>query len=129
MFFMALLGVLVILVIAASGCVSQDSGESAATSDANTTVSSQNNSGSQPLRWDDRNTTNMTDAERQQMFESMMQAASAACQNKTEGDSCTMQNQRGEMSGTCKTQEDKLMCMGAGPSGRRGPPPNETNGG
>lgn len=48
--------------------------------------------------------------DRNAMFQQMQENAAAACQDKTEGDACTMQNPRGEMPGTCKTQEGKLVC-------------------
>ena len=56
---------------------------------------------------------NLTQEERQQMIEARMQLAKTACQDKTEGDACAIQGQRGEINGTCKNQNGVLMCTGA----------------
>lgn len=53
---------------------------------------------------------NRVPGDRDAMFQQMQENAAAACQDKTEGADCAMQNPRGEMPGTCKTQEGKLMC-------------------
>lgn len=55
---------------------------------------------------------NMSEEERQQMMEARMQTATAACQDKAEGDACAMQGSGGDMTGTCKTGRDGsgLMC-------------------
>lgn len=56
----------------------------------------------------------LDDAQRQEMFEQMQKISIAACQNKQEGDSCQMENFRNTegpvMEGTCKYQEDSLIC-------------------
>lgn len=54
---------------------------------------------------------NPTRREKQTMMETRMQLAVTACQdNKTENNACTMQGPMGNMTGTCKTQEGKLLC-------------------
>jgi len=58
---------------------------------------------------------NMTDEQRQQFFQQMTQA----CHGKAEGDSCTMQNPRGNSTGTCRTMNETLLCA-AGMGGPRG---------
>ena len=57
-----------------------------------------------------RNFGNMTDEQRQQMMQQRMQMMELACQDKSEGDSCAMKSQRGDRTGTCKTQNGKLLC-------------------
>ena len=54
--------------------------------------------------------TNRGPGDRDAMFQQMQENAAAACQDKTEGAECTMQNPRGDMQGTCKTQEGKMLC-------------------
>lgn len=57
-------------------------------------------------------TMNISDEERQQMMEARMQTAITACRDKAEGDACTMTagGSRGNMTGTCKTQNGNLTC-------------------
>ncbi|VVC02178.1 Uncharacterised protein [uncultured archaeon] len=65
------------------------------------------------------NIGNLTDAQRQQLFQQRMQQAVAACEGKTAGESCALQNARGNMTGTCQSQNSTLLCMG-GFGGRSG---------
>jgi len=53
---------------------------------------------------------NLTQEQRQQMIEQRMQSMIAACKEKTEGGACTIQNPRGSKTGTCKTQNETLVC-------------------
>ena len=53
---------------------------------------------------------NLSEEQRQQFIEQRMQMMMAACQDKKDGDSCALQNQRGQRAGTCKAQQGKLMC-------------------
>ena len=53
---------------------------------------------------------NLTGEQREQMFEERQQIAIEACQDKTEGDSCILQNPGGEIEGICKIVEDNLLC-------------------
>ena len=53
---------------------------------------------------------NLTEEERQQMIEARTQLMMKACENKKENDACTMQSQRGEITGVCKNQNEKLVC-------------------
>ena len=50
---------------------------------------------------------NLTDAQRQQFLQEMVQA----CQNKAEGDSCALQTPMGGRTGTCKTMNETLSCV------------------
>jgi hypothetical protein len=58
---------------------------------------------------------NLTDEqikEREKIFEDMMKKAVSACDGKSEGDSCSVENFEGESrSGTCLKREDSLFCM------------------
>ncbi len=55
---------------------------------------------------------NISKEEMQQMMEARMQTAITACQDKAEGDACTMTagDSKGNMAGTCKTQNGNLTC-------------------
>ena len=53
---------------------------------------------------------NFSEEERQQMMQERMKIMETACKDKKEGDSCTIQSQRGEITGICKTQNEKLLC-------------------
>lgn len=66
---------------------------------------------------------NMTWGKRPQI-EARMQTAITACQDKAEGDACTMAGgPRGNMTGTCKMQNDKLLlCRPEMGNGRQMPP-------
>jgi hypothetical protein len=59
---------------------------------------------------------NLTPEERQQAYAQMMQQAIAACDGKATGDSCVIQNPRGERNGTCEAineTNDTLSCRGS----------------
>jgi hypothetical protein len=74
---------------------------------------------------------NITDAQRQQM----MQEGAAACDGKSEGDACAVQNAfggaQGGMNGTCLGRDGNLTCMPPGAGGQQGrrawPPQNPEN--
>lgn len=53
---------------------------------------------------------NLTEEERQQMFEEMQQIATEACQDRNEGDDCVFETPRGEMNGICKILDKNLVC-------------------
>ena len=53
---------------------------------------------------------NMTPEQRQQMMATMIQQVTDACQGMNDGDNCTIQNQRGNRTGTCATQNGTIMC-------------------
>jgi hypothetical protein len=54
---------------------------------------------------------NMTQDQIDQMHEQMQLLASSACKDKTENDSCEVQNPRDVMRGTCQFKEEKLLCV------------------
>ncbi|MGC8851463.1 MAG: hypothetical protein ACP5O3_04580 [Candidatus Micrarchaeia archaeon] len=54
-----------------------------------------------------RNFTNLTDAQRQQFLEERMQA----CNGKAEGDSCALQDARGNAVGACSSLNGTLECV------------------
>jgi PBP1b-binding outer membrane lipoprotein LpoB len=56
-------------------------------------------------------TMNMTDEEREMRFAEMQKIAADACLNKEEGASCQITGSMRNSSGTCKNQEDKLICI------------------
>lgn len=43
--------------------------------------------------------------------EEMMQNMISTCDEKTEGDTCTVKGIRGEMQGTCTQQQENLVCL------------------
>jgi hypothetical protein len=53
---------------------------------------------------------NLSSEERRQMIEQRQQAAIESCSEKSEGDSCTLENSRGTIEGICKVIEDNLIC-------------------
>lgn len=53
---------------------------------------------------------NLTPEQRQQMFEERTRLAAEACKGKAEGDSCAMQDQRGNTTGACATRNGTLAC-------------------
>ncbi|MBN1156850.1 hypothetical protein JXA85_04485 [Candidatus Woesearchaeota archaeon] len=57
-----------------------------------------------------KRTMNISDDEMQQRFEELQKLAQEACSGKEEGNECSVENQRGTMSGECKTTEGKLLC-------------------
>ncbi len=54
---------------------------------------------------------NLSEEERQALFEERMQEAVEACQEKAEGDSCIFEGPNGEISGVCAIRETNLSCM------------------
>ena len=108
---LALLFVLLAFTIAFSGCVSSDQGQ----------APSGNHSwrGGRPGNFTGGRFGNLTDEQRQQMFNQL----AAACQGKAAGDACEMQTPRGNMTGTCETRNETLVCS-AGFGGNRTGPPN-----
>jgi hypothetical protein len=76
-------------------------------------TSSITNNSSRQHQWQNRTMTNLTEEQRQQMINERQQLAISACQNKMENDSCVMQGQRGNFTGTCKIQENLLICISA----------------
>jgi predicted small secreted protein len=57
-------------------------------------------------------TGNLTDAQRQQLFEQRMQQAIAACNGKADGDACALQSQRENFTGNCRSLNNTLSCSG-----------------
>ncbi|MFA6214676.1 MAG: hypothetical protein WC717_05365 [Candidatus Micrarchaeia archaeon] len=78
------------------------------------------NGSSMPERSEVRN---ITDAQRQQM----VQGQASACDGKAAGDTCTVQGDWGEMSGTCSERGGSMACMPSGMGGR-GAPGNASGG-
>jgi len=61
---------------------------------------------------------NMTDEQRQQMMDQMRQSGIDACQGKSNGEDCMMENPRGQINGTCSTSDDgSVQCRGQRPNG------------
>ncbi|OGM02320.1 hypothetical protein A3K72_01425 [Candidatus Woesearchaeota archaeon RBG_13_36_6] len=58
---------------------------------------------------------NLSEEERQALFEERMQWALDACKEKVEGDSCGFEGPNGEISGVCTIRETTLMCVPEGP--------------
>ena len=54
--------------------------------------------------------TNLTDEERQKFIEERQAAEANACQSKNQGDECSLSMQNRTLSGTCETNQDKLLC-------------------
>ena len=54
---------------------------------------------------------NISEEERQQMFEERLQKAIEACQGKNEGDSCQFEEHIGDLSGICKIMDENLVCI------------------
>ncbi len=53
---------------------------------------------------------NITEEQRQQMFEERQQKAIEACQEKNEGDGCILESPRGDIEGNCKILDENLIC-------------------
>ena len=53
---------------------------------------------------------NITDEQRQVMFQQRQQAAIDACKGKNIGDSCTLTTQRNSITGICKTLNETVQC-------------------
>ena len=53
----------------------------------------------------------MSEEERRQIFEERQQKAIESCQDKNEDDSCMISSPRGEIEGSCKIQDENLMCL------------------
>jgi len=62
---------------------------------------------------------NLSEEERQKLFEERQQKAIEACQGKNQGDVCKIQTPRGELNTTCKTEEGNLMCISNYPMRQR----------
>ena len=62
---------------------------------------------------------NLTEEERQQMFEERQQQAINSCQGKNEGDSCTFNGPTEDVDGICKTMDENLVCAIDRPMGER----------
>ena len=60
------------------------------------------------------NFSNLTDAQRQQLFASRMQQMQGACLGKSEGGACLVQGQNGGISGTCLSSNGTLSCSAGG---------------
>ena len=58
-----------------------------------------------------RQLENLTDEQRQQMIEQRTQMMQAACKGKNINEPCEMQSQRGQRAGTCKSMDDKIICV------------------
>ena len=56
------------------------------------------------------NLSNLTDAQRQQLFASRMQQMQGACLGKSQGDACFLQGQGGQINGTCSSNNGTLFC-------------------
>ncbi len=68
------------------------------------------NNGARGLYNQSNRTANLTTGERQSLIEAIQRVALNACQGRSEGEPCALQGKSGNISGTCKTQGDKLMC-------------------
>ena len=53
---------------------------------------------------------NISEEERQQLFEERQQQAIDSCQDKNEGDACIFESPRGETQGVCKNIDNNLVC-------------------
>ena len=53
---------------------------------------------------------NLSEEERQQMFEERQQEMVEACTGKSEGDSCVIESPRGSTEGKCNLVDDNLAC-------------------
>jgi hypothetical protein len=53
---------------------------------------------------------NITEEQRQQLFEERQRQAIEVCQGKNEGDSCIYESPRGEIQGACKIMNNSLAC-------------------
>jgi hypothetical protein len=115
--------ILIAAIISISGCTSNDQAQTSPPDAGSYQISQQDNSaqnsgnpqmgGGPNGRFGNRTggfPGNLTQEQRQQMFAERTRLATAACENKAEGESCEMQNQRGNMPGACKTQNGTLMC-------------------
>lgn len=76
---------------------------------------SSNNQRNYPQRG---NFQDMTEEERQQMFEERQQKMIDACEGKDEGDVCTIESPRGETEGTCEIIDNNLICTMDMPMGQ-----------
>ena len=54
--------------------------------------------------------SNLTEEQRQQMFEERQQISIEACKDKSEGESCMLESPRAEMEGVCEMGEENLVC-------------------
>jgi len=54
---------------------------------------------------------NISDAQRQAMFQQRQQAAIDACNGKNVGDSCILESPRNNITGTCSTLNETIQCM------------------
>jgi hypothetical protein len=85
-----------------------------------------NNSGNmrggfQQNRTNFNRTMNISAEQRQQMTQQRLQQSTTACNGKSDGDSCTISSQRGDQTGTCRTQNNEFICnIGAGNRQRNG---------
>ncbi len=61
---------------------------------------------------------NLSAEQRQQMMERRVQQAISSCTGKSEGSSCTFENQRGNATGTCTTRNESLACSFGNRSGQ-----------
>lgn len=114
---MELILLLIFTSVVLAGCVN---------SDQNNSGTGTSNGQNQSMRQFGQNrTSNLTAEQRQQLVNERLQQAENACQGKAEGDACSIQSPRGSRAGTCKTQQDKLLCS-TGFRGQNGPLPSPT---
>jgi hypothetical protein len=98
-------------IILITGCTSSNNvtGNNAAAPIQRNTFS--NRSGFQNEFQNRSRNTNLSDEERQKLMQEREKSAIDACNGKADGDSCTIQNSVGEISGTCNMQQDNLICI------------------
>lgn len=97
-----LTALLILMIIIIIGCSSQKSN----IHNRQGFLRNQNMSSGQ---WSGRN-LNLTEEERQKLFEERQQKAIESCRDKNEGDKCLFENPQGEIEGKCKTIDNKLVC-------------------
>ena len=117
------LALIVAFVILLSGCTAQDnSGQQGLAAQNGQPGSAQAPPAGQPYppnntygmfnrsRFGMGNFSNLTDAQRQQLFASRMQQMQGACLGKSQGDACFLQGQGGQINGTCSSNNGTLFC-------------------
>jgi hypothetical protein len=114
--------VIILSILFISGCSTANQNNN-----PNPSVNSSNNfpndlsGGRQGRDWPNRQMTNITDAQRQDMVQARQEQMTAACQGKAEGDSCAIQSLRGDITGSCKIMQNQTICLSA--QGDRQMPP------
>ena len=65
---------------------------------------------SRDFRQEGRRPMNISDEERQKMFEEMQQNMIKACEGKNENDVCQFEGRIGMIEGICKLRDNNLIC-------------------